>query len=236
MFSAAVRPVFLEKSEHEKLKAPMPKPTRSPAFEAARVSIAKPMKFEEFLAKLPPKDRQNAERRVELLDGDPMPGRGTLWRRMASVLMTLAPVVKIVGKQAVLFFIPDGKYRMQVFALEDLQDGNLTVYCPDVLAEAVTAGVVTRTGDEDEESYTTVASGGPLHIESLDKNTVNPAPHFKDLMGWNRKAIRITMPPSASPQQIEATELLCAVAAQHFVRPAPPADGAPAPTPSHYSR
>ena len=54
-------------------------------------------------------------------------------------------------------------------------------------------------------------------------HSLNPAAHFKDLTGWNRKALRITLPPSASPAQVEAAELLCAIAAQHFIRPTPPA-------------
>ena len=59
-------------------------------------------------------------------------------------MITLAPVAKVIGKQTIQFFIPDGKYRMQVFALEDLQDGNMTVYCPDVIAECVQAGLLAR--------------------------------------------------------------------------------------------
>jgi len=59
-------------------------------------------------------------------------------------------------------------------------------------------------------------------IHRLDKTSLNPAAHFKDMTGWNRKALRIVLPPSPSPAQIEATELLCAIAAQHFVHSALP--------------
>src|SRR5436190_1805553 len=63
--------------------------------------------------------------------------------RQVCALATLAPhAAKFVGRQTVQFYIADGKYRMQVFALEDLQDGNFTVYCPDVLEEAVRAGLL----------------------------------------------------------------------------------------------
>jgi hypothetical protein len=204
---------------------PKAKPSASPVIAAARASLAKPMRFEDFLAKLPPKERVNAERRVDAFAAEGQgAGRGNVWQRLTCALMTLAPVAKVVGKQAIQFFIPDGKYRMQVFALEDLQDGNLSVYCPDALAEAVTSGLLAQQdGDTDAPSYVTMGAGEPIQIEALDKNTINPAPHFKDLMGWNRKALRITLNAAASPVQIEAAELLCAIAASHFVRTEPPA-------------
>ena len=44
--------------------------------------------------------------------------------------MTLAPhFAKTDGQQRVRFFVPDGQYRMQVFAMEDLRDGVITIYC-----------------------------------------------------------------------------------------------------------
>ena len=96
------------------------------------------LSFAEFLAKLPPKDRVNAEKRVGVLEASAAAGLADLWRRLASALMTLSPhAAKLVGKQTVQFYVADGKYRMQVFALEDLQDQIITVYCPDVLTEAI---------------------------------------------------------------------------------------------------
>src|SRR5439155_689494 len=66
--------------------------------------------------------------------------------RLACTMMTLAPhAAKLVGRETLQVYVADGpKYRMQVFALEDLQDGNMTVYCPDVLDEAVKAGLLSR--------------------------------------------------------------------------------------------
>jgi hypothetical protein len=150
-----------------------------------------------------------------------------LWRRLVCVLMTLAGhAAKFVGKQTVQFYVADGlRYRMQVFALEDLQDGYTTVYCPDALAEATQAGVLAP-GDPTSHMHVIPSSGEPLRVDSLDRDSLDPGAHFKDLTGWNRKALRITLPPSPSEAQVGATELLCAIAAQHFVRPAP---GAAAP-------
>ena len=203
---------------------------------AARESLARRLDFNEFLAKLAPKDRLNAERRVQVLETEPDSSRAGLWRRLVCGLMTLAPhAAKFVGKQTVQFYVADGKYRKQVFAMEDLQDGTFTLYSPDVLAEAIKAGVLSPARPAEPvvaaasgaaqaggQLYGVRASNEPLRIESLDGNSLNPGAHFKDLTGWNRKALRIMLPPSSSPAQVEAAELLCALAAQHFVSsPAP---------------
>lgn len=196
----------------------MLEPGPKQALALARETLARPMSFDAFLDHLAPKDKVNAEKRLGVLEAGPDPARVRVWRRLACALMTLAPgPAKFVGRQTVQFYIPDGKYRMQVFAMEDLQDGALTIYCPDALAEAVDAGLLRPAAPP---MYLLGTSGGePLHVESLDGKSLNPAAHYKDLMGWNRKALRIVLPPSASPPQVEAAELLCALAARHFVRP-----------------
>ena len=199
---------------------------------AARESLARRVDFGDFLARLSTKDRANAEKRVGVLEAEPDPGRAPLWRRLVSALATLAPhAAKLVGRQTVQFYVADGKYRMQVFALEDLQDGNFTVYCPDVLEEATRAHVVAHRQHGAAEMFLVPASGEPLHIESLDGHSLNPAAHVKDLTGWNKKALRIMLPSSASAAQVEAAELVCAIAALHFVRAAPGAHAGPAKPP-----
>jgi len=55
-----------------------------------------------------------------------------------------------------------------------------------------------------------------LGIDSLDRTTTDPAVHFKDMIGWNRKALRITLPPAASAAQVKAVEKLCVIAAEQF--------------------
>ena len=190
---------------------------------AARESLAKPLRFSEFLAKLGSKDRASAERRVMVLDAEPDAARAALWQRLACTLMTLAPhAAKLIGKQTLQIYVADGRYRMQVFALEDLQDGNFTVYCPDVLDEAVKAGLLAPSTSFEPHAYAIGSTGAPLRVERLDGKSPHPAPHIKDLTGWNRRALRITVPPAPSAEQVETAELLCAIAAQHFVRIAPP--------------
>jgi hypothetical protein len=202
----------------------MAKPGPKHSISAAQEALAHRLDFEGFLSKLAPKDKLNAERRVALLE-EADPARARLWQRLACTLMTLAPqAAKLVGKQAVQFYIPDGKYRMQVFALEDLQDGNFTVYCPDVLEEATAAGLLAQPDESNPHLRLIGTSTEPLLIESLSGASLSPAAHYKDLVGWNRKALRITLPPSASPLQVETTELLCAMAAHYFVAAKPAED------------
>src|SRR5688500_1385255 len=205
----------------------METPQESHGTAAARALLARRVTFAEFLTKLPARDRAAAERRVVALDAAGNADRAALWQRLACALVTLAPhAAKLVGKQTLQVYVADGaRFRMQVFALEDLQDGNFTVYCPDVLDEAVNAGLVARSPKGERDEYVTAAPGdAPLRIQRLDGRKL-AAPHVKDLTGWNRKALQITLPPAPSDAQVEAAELLCATAAQHFVRAAPPAGG-----------
>ena len=209
--------------------ARMPSPHENQGLAAARVSLAHRVTFAEFLAKLPGRDRATAERRVATLDAAGDAERSALWQRLACSLVTLAPhAAKLVGKQTLQVYVADGaRFRKQVFALEDLQDGNFTVYCPDVLDEALSTGLLTRSpkGERDEYVAAGLAGDAPLRIERLDGKKL-AAPHVKDLTGWNRKALQITLPPTPSDAQVEAAELLCATAAQHFISVAPPASTA----------
>ena len=201
----------------------MPSSQSKPTLDVARAALSHPLSFADFLAKLPPKDRATAERRVTALEAAPDHAPAHLWRRLACSLMTLAPfAAKLIGKQTLQVYVADGKFRMQVFALEDLQDGIFTVYCPDALEEAMQAGLLSKPQFAEPDHYVIEPSKEKLLIKQLDNKSLNPGPHFKDLTGWNRKALRITLPPSPSPAQVEAAELLCALAAQHFVRTALP--------------
>ena len=203
----------------------MPDAPDPPLLSAARELLSRPLTFAEVLAKLPGRDRANAERRVAVLAGQPDAGRARAWQRLACGLMTLAPVAKFTGTNAVEFYVPDGRYRMQVFALEDLRDGDVTVYCPDVLGDAVAAGLLTPTGQPEPRAYAVAATGDPLHVEALDGSAISPDAHVKNLTNWSRRALRVTLPPSASAGQVVAAELLCAIAALRF---APPPADAPA--------
>jgi hypothetical protein len=203
----------------------MQKPGADDLLNARRAALAKRISFDEFLAKLTTKDRASAARRVAALDAHPSAAHGALWERLACTLMTLAPhAAKLVGKQTLQIYVADGKYRMQVFALEDLQDGNFTIYCPDVLDDAIRCGLLAPASGLGAGDFVTGGSKHPLRVDRLDGKSLNAAAHFKDLTGWNRTALRITLGPSPSAEQLEAAELICALAAQHFVPAAGPVE------------
>ena len=159
-----------------------------------------------FFTGMAAKDRTNVEKHLAAVDAEAGPGHGRVWRQLATAMRKLAPhAVQTVGQQIVQFFIADGKYRKQVFALEDARDGRVMVYMPDVLAEAEKSG----------------APLGVLKPEVLDAaNTPNPSPHVKHMLGWNRKAVRITLLTHASSQQVSALEKLTALASERWAKSA----------------
>lgn len=194
---------------------------------AARQLLLSRLEFSDVLLKLSPKDRATAAQS----------GHGPGNRRRSAAVGTLASnglytddtcthAAKFIGRETAQFYLSDGRYRKQVFALEDLQDGKLTVYCPDVLEQAIEARCLARLPHGQENLFALPPSGQPLHVEVLDGDSINPGPHFKDMTGWNRKALRVILSMTPSPEQVEATELLCALAAVQFVSVPPPVKGA----------
>ena len=197
----------------------MPAAKTNPA-QAALELIAKPADFDAFLAKLAARDRQNVDRHLALADAEPEADHGKLWRRVARALFTLSPhAVTTIGQQALQFFIADGKYKKQVFAVEDPRDGRLLVYVGDVVKEAIKQGVLAAPpkGDASAGYVVTADKAQRLLIEPLDAdNTPNPHPWYKNMLGWGRKALRITLPVKATPEQIAATEAMAALTAKAF--------------------
>jgi hypothetical protein len=170
-----------------------------------------------LLAGIGSKDRLNIEKHLAACDAEAAPAHGKLWRRIMLSLRRLAPLaVQTIGQHAVQLYVADGKYRMQVFALEDQRDGKIMIYMADVLDAAVKAGLLTRPPKSLEPSTewpVAKGKGTVLRIEQLDAaNTPNPAPHVKHMLGWNRKALRVTLLTAATPAQAEAAEALCALA------------------------
>ncbi len=148
------------------------------------------------------------------------PGLSKLWRRVAGALGKLAPMpAQTMGNLAILFFIPDGKYRMQVFAAEDAGDGKLSVYLPDVLAAAQKKRVLLKEKVPGEFTIGGAATQ-VLKVELLDaSNTPSPHPHVKNLIGWNRKAIRVILSPEeVDGPQLTAVEALCELASRQWAK------------------
>jgi hypothetical protein len=174
--------------------------------------------LEQVLKKAGARDRTAIEKRLAILDSDPDPARGTCWRQLLANLSGLVPLpVNAVGANALRFFVPDGKYRMQVFALEDASDGLLIVYLPDVLAKAVRNKLLVKNADRYSPAD---APDQPLTIERMDVNTPNPPELMKHMLGWNRKALKLTL--HVSPRktvQLKAVEELCELAAAQWDLP-----------------
>ena len=172
--------------------------------------------YQALLARAGAKDRASIERHVAACDAEDGPAHGALWRRIAARLGTLAPLpVTTLGQHAVLFFIPDGKYRMQVFALEDKRDGQLSVYVPDVLAEAAKKKILGKSVEENK--YAIPGAGKQtLEVHAMDAaNTPEPPQHVKNMLGWNRKALRVVLPTTeAKSAGVTALESLAILASK----------------------
>jgi hypothetical protein len=245
----------------------MPTTQARRTIEAARAPLATPVDFEAFQAKLAPKDRLNVQRHLAALEADP--DHAALWTRIACALMTFSPhAAKTNGQQSMQFFIADGKYRMQVFALEDKRDGKLVLYMGNVLDEALRGGLVKKAprepaalaraaaaraaaggaAAEEPEPETTgggaaanayrpgalpathapgeIPSGADLiWIDELDGKTPNPAPFFKDMLGWNRRALRVTFLATADEPLVETVEALAGLSAKAWADKAAKAAG-----------
>jgi hypothetical protein len=175
-----------------------------------------PMDFDAFLSKLSPKDRQNIDRHLLAIEESSTKSHAKIWKRLASTMMTLAShSAKANGQQSMQFYIQDGKYRMQIFAMEDLRDGKIHVYATDSLDEALKTGLLAKPKPGDEPGTYRIAGGKEtLAAEQLDGKLSNPAPFYKDMLGWNRRALHVTLSTMATDAQAEATEKLLVLGAR----------------------
>jgi len=172
-----------------------------------------PLNYASFLQKLAPKDRINAEKHVATCETEPDSRHALLWRRLVCRLMELAGHSANLNRmpQSAQFYLADGKYRMQVFALEDDPSGALSIYCGDVLDQMVKSGKLIAQEGEHANGYRVAHTADVLTIERLDGKTINPAAYFKDMLGWNRKAIRMVLSIAATASQVATVEALCAL-------------------------
>src|SRR5687768_16854786 len=138
--------------------------------DAAFAALSKPISYDDFCAKLSAKDRVNIERHVAACELEPDSRHAKVWKRVACSLMTLSPhAIKCNGQHSAQFYVPDGKYRMQVYAMEDLRQGVITIYCSNVIDEAVSAKIVSKPKNKDEpNAFPINGSDETLNIEQLD--------------------------------------------------------------------
>lgn len=188
---------------------------------AAKALLKSKQTFEAMLAKmLSAKERQNAQQHLEQLRAEDG-ARADQWERMACTLFTLAPdFPRFVGQKAMQFSIPDGRYKLQVFALQSGDKGVTHVYCPDVLAEAIEMGAV-RAGKAGERPHLV---GGTTALVGVDQ-VVAEAPGeqrvadcVRPMLGWGKKALHVGLTPDMPASLLDATEILCAIAALKWAK------------------
>ncbi|MGA2442776.1 MAG: hypothetical protein ABSH08_17615 [Tepidisphaeraceae bacterium] len=174
-------------------------------------------KIEPVLDRAGIKERTKIEKHLAVCDAESSGTHGQLWRRVAAILGELAPLsIQSAGNNTWRFFVADGKYRMQVFALEDPCDGMLRIYLPDVLSQAVKAKILAKTATAD--TFSVAGTGTRLKIESLGAAEAADAPlHYKHMLGWNRKAMRVSLSTAEMDEKLDgAVQALAALAAKRW--------------------
>jgi len=182
--------------------------------------------FDDFVGRLSVKSRAAVEKHMETCAANATLNQGLLWKRLAGGLGTLAPFAsETVGQHAVKYFIPDGKYRQQVFALEDACTGTIVVYLPDIITRATEATLIAP-GPESQTFLVGRTNPELIHLEVITAETKDIT-NCKAMLGWGRRALRTILAVDAPEKQIHAVERLCEFAAQAWVNlpqaPAQPA-------------
>jgi len=170
--------------------------------------------YDAVLSALGDRDRQNLARHLAFCETEPGPEHARLWKRLVCTLAGLGPYsIQTTGQKAVRFFEADGRYRRQVFALEDPRDGTLLLYLADVLDSAIRDRLIGRPTLGDGGATTYGVCAAPQFSLRLDvltaAGTVSAPDFYRHMLGWNRKAIRITLPTIAHEAQVRAAEMLC---------------------------
>jgi hypothetical protein len=175
--------------------------------------VAATTTFASVMEKAPGKDRANLQRHLDGLT----PDHAKTWKSVVALLGGLAPhALQAVGKESIRFFVADGRYKFQLYALEDTSDGQLRVYLPNVIDEAVKKKLLAPAGVPGEFIAKGAARGAAtLRVEQLDAaNTVDAPAHFKYMIGLGRKALRVVFPAVGGAAHVELLGQLCAMAAK----------------------
>ncbi|MEI8196982.1 MAG: hypothetical protein WCI73_13875 [Phycisphaerae bacterium] len=180
------------------------------------LTLAPVVDFAGFLARLSPKVRATVDKHVEIRAADAARDFGRVWNRLAEHLCRLAPHAVEMSGAAIRFYILDGKYRRQVFVLDEDKEGKLYVYMPDVLAAAQTRGLL---GKPEEGVYPVLrGSGAKLPFEEFCADSKEIPDFCKAMLGWGRRAVR-TGPVSGEEKQLHAIERLCELASETWNLP-----------------
>jgi hypothetical protein len=180
--------------------------------------------YEAFLARLGQKGLAAVEKHAELCEADAAQGYGRWWKRVAGMLGKLAPhAIETAGHQAVKFHIPDGKYRQQVFALEDLGTGMIYVYLPDVTAAAVSKKILKAVGPDGRTYAVNGDAEGKVDLEVVTSDAKEVPAFCKPMLGWGRRALKTGISVNAEEKQVRVLEKLCELAAETWAGRALPA-------------
>lgn len=183
-----------------------------------------PLPFDTLLSKLRVAERASVMQHLTACRAEEDPRHADLWERLLCALLTLAPSLPRLGARgSAQFFIPDGRYKLQVFALKDNGKGEIHIYCPDVLTDGTAMGLIRHEAASGASSGGDVLCcgkmpGDSLAIEMLDGGLVSePEAHLRPMLGWGRRVMHLKLQVTASDAQIAAVESLCAVSATHWV-------------------
>ncbi len=171
--------------------------------------------FDTAIAGLSFKDRGSIDRQLVARENAPVFGLAHRWRHLVAHLLGLAPgLIKLVGVHTMQFYVPDGKYRKQVFALHATPLGEMFVCTPDIVDDAIAAGLLQSPPFPDRpDDYGLPGSSQTLPIRFVDGKTLDPQMYYKDMTGWNRRALCIIVPTDATHMQMTAIDDLCRLAA-----------------------
>jgi hypothetical protein len=170
--------------------------------------------YEAFLQQLTAKGRATMEKHDERCSGDALQGHGDLWKRLAGIFGRLAGhATEVFGLQTVKYYIADGKYKLQVFALEDTGQGTVVIYIPDVLETAIRRKILALSPKP--HYYKVLEGATQLHLERINAETKDLTA-CKGMVGWGRQALRVDLSVNADEGQVRAVERLCGLAAEKW--------------------
>lgn len=170
--------------------------------------------YEAFLGQLSVKGLATVQRHDELCEADGPPEHQALWKRLAGTLGRLSGhATEVQGQVAVKFYIADGKYKQQVFALEDTRQGTIALYLPDVVQAAIKQKILSTGASAHQFKVRRGAEQvqfTPIDAETKDLTAC------KGMVGWGRRALRVEISTQTPEDHLQALERMCELAAQQW--------------------
>lgn len=171
--------------------------------------------YETFLQQLSVKARATMEKHDERCESEGLQNNSDLWKRLAGSLGKLAGhATEVFGQQTVKFHIADGKYKLQVFALEDTRLGTIVIFLPDVLKLALKRKILAASAKP--HLYKVLGGDAQLQLEPINADTKDLTA-CKGMVGWGRQALRADLGVDADEKQVHAVEMLCGLAAEKWL-------------------